>query len=60
MGRDFESHQGHWWCQERHPTTIAPVLQLQISPKTRSEKKSQIQGFSQGMETSIGHESFLF
>ena len=27
-----------------------PVLQRQISPKTRTEK-SQLQGFSQGMET---------
>ena len=39
MGRGFEYHQGHWWCQEGHPTTIAPVFQRQISPKTRSEKK---------------------
>ena len=38
MGRGFESHQGHWWCQEGHPTTIAPVLQRRISPKTCSEK----------------------
>ena len=29
MVRGFEPHQGHWWCQEGHPTTIAPVLQWQ-------------------------------
>ena len=55
MGRGFESHRGYWWCQEGHPTTIAPVLKRQISPKTRSEK-SPIQGFSQGMETVRGGE----
>ena len=35
MGCGFESHQGHWWCQERHLTTIAPWLKRQISPKTQ-------------------------
>ena len=20
----FKSHQGHWWCQEGHPSEIAP------------------------------------
>ena len=44
MGREFESHQGHWWCQEGHPATIAPVLQRQISPKKCTEKNT-IQGF---------------
>ena len=55
MGRGFESHQGHWWCQEGHPTTIAPVLQRQISPKTKKPN----QGFSQGMETLNGREFFF-
>ena len=27
MGWWVKSHQGHWWCQEGHPTIIAPVLQ---------------------------------
>ena len=27
VGSNFESDQVHWWCQEGHPTTIAPVLQ---------------------------------
>ena len=50
MGRGFETHQGHWSCQEGHQTTISPVFQTQISPKTDSEK-SQPQGISQDMET---------
>ena len=50
MVNGFKSHQGHWWCQQGYTTTIAPVLQGQISPNTRSEKKP-IRGFPQGMET---------
>ena len=50
MGLGFETHQGHWSCQEGHQTTISPVLQTQISPKIDSEKCPP-QGFSQGMET---------
>ena len=49
MGSGFESHQGDGWCQERHPTTNAPVLQRHISPKTRWER-NLIQSFSQGMK----------
>ena len=58
MGRGFEFHQGHWSYQEGHPTTIAPVLQRQIIPKTRREK-SPIQGMGMGMETLNRHE-FLY
>lgn len=32
----FESHQGQWWCQKEHSTTISPVLQWQ--KQSRSEK----------------------
>ena len=44
MGGGFDPDSDHWWCQERHPTTIAHMFQRQISPKPRSEK-SPIQGF---------------
>ena len=56
-GRGLESHQGHWWCQEGHSTTIAPVFQRQIGPKT--SEKTPIRGFSQGMEISNGREFLL-
>ena len=38
-------YHGHWWSKGGHPTTIAPVLHRQISPKT----KSPVQGFSYDM-----------
>ena len=28
MGLGFESHQGHWCCQEGRPTTFAPVTKI--------------------------------
>ena len=58
MGHEFETHQGHWCCQEGRPTTFAPVTQRQISPQTRSGKRP-IQGFSQGMEALNGCEFFI-
>ena len=36
----FESHQGHWWCQEGHPSKISHVPQLQTVPKP-AQKRSE-------------------
>ena len=41
MGHGIESHPGHWWCQERHRTTIAPVLQRDKSVLRPAQKKTQ-------------------
>ena len=44
MGCYFESHRGHWWCQERHnydhncscaPMTIQPHDPLKKNPNLR-------------------------
>ena len=45
VGSNFESNQVHWWCQEGHSTTIAPVLQRQISFMTHTQKKTQFKVF---------------
>ena len=63
MGRGFESHQCNWWCQEGHSTTIALVLQRQISPKANSGFLTGYGGFEQSCfnwlicrrDTHVGH-----